>query len=129
MGSSTVTRSRLFSGEDKDGAQYSTHWYQTEDENGIPVDIIVESELGLPTAYPVEDMAGQRMSGMSGDYHAFVTAQMEGPKAAKLYACQHSETIPDHSETERRRQRMLARIAGVARRLDADKAARRAQNT
>lgn len=111
-----VTKSANFNGTSASGVRYSTHWAQVLGPDGQPQDVVVEELLGTPTSYPVEDMAGQSLSGLSGDYHAFITAHQGGKQAARAYFHQHNESYPDPERSEQRRQRMLARIAKLARR-------------
>jgi len=105
-----IMRSRNFSYSLPDGSPVSTHWLATTGPDGSPADIPLEQLLGLPTSYPVDP----ELDGLSGDYHAFVAAQMGGARIARSYAMRHSEAAPDPQETERRRQRLLARIAQLA---------------
>jgi hypothetical protein len=105
-----ITRSTNFSYQLSDGSAVTTHWLAKTAADGSPADIPVEQLIGLPTSYPVDP----ELDGLSGDYHAFVEAQMGGRNAARAYAARHSEAQPDPAETERRRQRLLARIARAA---------------
>jgi hypothetical protein len=105
-----VTRSSNFSFTLPDGTPVTTHWLSTVAPDGSPVDLPLEQLLDLPTCYPVD----AELDGLSGDYHSFVLAQHSGWQSARDYAMRHSEAAPDPEETERRRRRVLARIARLA---------------
>lgn len=72
-----------------DGTLVSTTYIGRTSPTGL-TETTLEAELDLATHWP-EEIRDHMHSGFTGGYDAFVTAQMQGPKAAHDYALRTGE--------------------------------------
>jgi hypothetical protein len=92
-------RSRNFSGTDEDGHRSTTTW-GIEEIDGEIISYVVEERTGAPTVYPVEDAAGQPLTGHTASYNAWKQAQTSGRRDARRFAYRLN---PDAEALDRQR--------------------------
>ena len=113
-----MKRSRNFTRRDRETnlIEASTTWGVEEDEAGNVSSFVLEERTGAPTVYPVEDAAGQALTGHTAAYTAWKQAHMLGSSEARQFAYWINPEVRQRDNEEQRkaaleriRQRAISR--------------------